>query len=268
MKAFGHHRFGKLLLWGYGCIVVTFLLTPLVVIVTMSFSSTTLLVFPPVGFSLKWYARAFSVTGLVESFIRSLVLALLCALLSAVFGTMAAIAMANKKFPGKTVITSFFLSPLVFPTIVVGVALLQYFRTIRFDNILLAMLLGHVVVTIPYTIRTVTASLEVFDYTLLDAARVLGADTLRTFSEVMLPVIKPGIFAGGVFSFLVSFDNYTVSMFLTDSKNITLPIRIFNYSQESIDPSVAAVSTIMIFVSIFIFVVGGRLVGVKELAHF
>jgi putative spermidine/putrescine transport system permease protein len=155
---------------------------------------------------------------------------------------------------------------LVFPSIVVGVALLQFFRTLRFDDVFAALVLGHVVVTIPYTIRTVTASLDVFDYTLLDAAKVLGADEFRTFFEVTLPIIKPGVFSGGVFAFLVSFDNYTVSMFLADAKNITLPIRIYNYSEASIDPSITAVAAMMILVSIAIFAISGRLIGVRDLS--
>jgi len=106
----------------------------------------------------------------------------------------------------------------------------------------------------------------VCDYTLLDAARVLGADTLRTFREVMLPIIKPGVFSGAVFAFLISFDNYTVSMFLADAKNITLPIRIYNYAEASIDPSVAAAATIMILVSVVLFVGMGRLIGVRGLS--
>ena len=176
--------------------------------------------------------------------------------------------MANRQFPGKGLVTSFFLSPLVFPSIVVGVALLQYYRTLRFDDVFLALLFGHIVVTMPYTIRTVTASLEVFDYSLLDAARVLGADTLRTFLEVMLPIIKPGVFSGGVFAFLISFDNYTVSMFLANAKNITLPIRIYNYAYEALDPTVAAISALMIVVSVFMFMIGGKLIGIKGLARF
>jgi putative spermidine/putrescine transport system permease protein len=268
MEVFLRRRLGWTILCGYGCLVVAFLLTPMIVLVTMSFSSSAMMTFPPVGFSLKWYPIAFSVTSLIGSFTLSIEMALLSAFFSAVFGTIAAIAMANRKFAGKGLVTSFFLSPLVFPSIVVGVALLQYYRTLRLDDVFIALLLGHIVVTVPYTIRTVTASLEVFDFTLLDAARVLGADTLKTFFEVMLPIIKPGVFSGAVFAFLISFDNYTVSMFLADSKNITLPIRIFNYAEANMDPSVAAVSAIMILVSVFIFVVGGRIVGVKGLSRF
>ncbi len=268
MKAFSSRHLGWTVLWGYGFLVVAYLLTPLVVLISMAFSSTGVMTFPPVGFSLKWFPAALAINRLVGSFVVSLELALLSALFSAALGTIAAVAIANRRFPGKPLLTAFFLSPLIFPTIVVGVALLQYYRSLRYDDVFMTLLLGHIVVTIPYTIRTVTASLEVFDYTLLDAARVLGADTLRTFREVMLPIIKPGVFSGAVFAFLISFDNYTVSMFLADSKNITLPIRIYNYAEASIDPSVAAAATIMILVSVILFVGMGRLIGVKGLARF
>jgi len=268
VKVFLRRHLGWTVLWGYGVLVIAFLLTPLVVLISMSFSSTAMLTFPPVGFSLKWYPEAFSVSQLVDSFVLSIKLALLSAFLSAVFGTIASLAMTHRRFPGKGFLTSFFLSPLVFPSIVIGVALLQYYRTLRYDDVFLGLLLGHIVVTMPYTIRTVTASLEVFDYSLLDAAKVLGADTVRTFVEVMLPIIKPGVFSGAVFAFLISFDNYTVSMFLANAKNITLPIRIFNYADVALDPTVAAISALMIVVSVIMFVVGGRLVGVKGLARF
>lgn len=268
MGVFLRRQLGWAVLWGYGALVIVFLLTPLVVLVSMSFSSTAMLTFPPVGFSLKWYPVAFSVSQLIDSFVLSIKLAVLSAFLSALFGTIASIAMANRRFPGKVLVTSFFLSPLVFPSIVVGVALLQYYRMLRYDDVFLGLLLGHIVVTMPYTIRTVTASLEVFDYSLLDAARVLGADGLRTFLEVMLPIIKPGVFSGGVFAFLISFDNYTVSMFLANAKNVTLPIRIFNYADVAIDPTVAAISALMIVVSVVIFMAGGRLIGIRGLARF
>jgi putative spermidine/putrescine transport system permease protein len=268
VRTSSHGSLGRIVLWLYGLLVVVFLLTPLVVVVSMSFSEPSTMAFPPTGFTWKWYAKALAVTGLGESFVRSIELALLSALVSAVLGTFAAVGMANRKFPGKALITSFFLSPLVFPSIVVGVALLQFNRTIHYNDVFVTMLLGHVVVTIPYTIRTVTASLEVFDYTLLDAARVLGADGPRTFFEVMLPIIKPGVFSGSIFAFLVSFDNYTVSMFLADAKNITLPIRIYNYSEASIDPSITAVAAIMILVSIAIFAISGKLIGVRGLSKF
>lgn len=268
MEVFLRRRLGWTALWGYGVLVIIFLLSPLVVLISMSFSSTALLTFPPVGFSLKWYPVAFSVSGLIDSFMLSIELALASAFLSAVFGTFASIAMTSQRFPGRGVLTSFFLSPLVFPSIVIGVALLQYYRSLRYDDVFVGLLLGHIVVTMPYTIRTVTASLQVFDYSLLDAAKVLGADTMRTFFEVMLPIIKPGVFSGAVFAFLISFDNYTVSMFLADAKNITLPIRIFNYADVALDPTVAAISSLMIVVSVVMFLAGGRLIGVKGLSRF
>jgi putative spermidine/putrescine transport system permease protein len=268
MGVFLRRRLGWTLLWVYGLLVVAFLLAPLVVLVSMSFSATPALTFPPSGFSLQWYPLAWTTPGLIASFLLSIELAVLSAILSAVFGTAISLAMTNRGFPGRGFLTSFFLSPLVFPSMVVGVALLQYFRTLHFDNVFLALLGGHVLVTMPYTIRTVTASLQAFDYSLLDAARVLGADTIRTFSEVMLPIIKPGVFAGAVFAFLISFDNYNVSMFLADAKNIPLPLRIFNYAETALDPSVAAISTLMVVVSVVIFVVSGRIIGVKGLARF
>lgn len=268
MEVFLRRRLGWAVLWGYGVLVSAFLLIPLVVLLSMSFSSTPMLTFPPIGFSLQWYPVALSVPGLIDSFVLSIQLALLSSILSAVFGTIASIALVNPRLPGRGVITSFFLSPLVFPSIVIGVALLQYYRMMRYDDVFMGLVLGHVVVTIPYTIRTVTASLEVFDYSLLDAAKVLGADTVRTFIEVMLPIIKPGVFSGAVFAFLISFDNYTVSMFLADAKNIPLPLRIFHYADVALDPTVAAISALMIAVSVIIFLVGGRLIGVQGLARF
>ena len=268
MAIFLRRRLNWFLLCGYGLLVVAFLLTPLIVLILMSFSSTGQLVFPPIGFSLQWYPLAAKVQGILDSFMLSLKLAFLTAVLSAALGTLGSLAMTRHRFPGKSLLMAFFLSPLVFPSIVVGVALLQFYRMAYFDDVFITLLLAHIIVTIPYTVRTVTASLEVFDYTLLDAARVLGADTLKTFTEVMLPIIKPGVFSGAVFAFLISFDNYTVSMFLTDAKNISLPIRIFNYAEFAIDPTIAAISTVMILVSVLLFVISSKLIGVKELAKF
>jgi putative spermidine/putrescine transport system permease protein len=247
---------------------VVFLALPIVSLIVMSFSAAEYITFPPIGFSLKWYGRIFGMPGLVDSLVLSLWLAAVATLLSLVLGVGAALGLARARFRGRGVVIAALMSPLVVPSIVTGLALLQFFVDRRLRSADWNLLAGHVVITLPYVTRTVLASLEVFDWSLVDTARVLGAGPLRAFWRVTLPIVRPGILAGGIFAFLTSFDNYTISFFLADARLVPLPVTVFNYISNIFDPGVAALSAVLIYASAILLVVAERMIGASRLRGF
>jgi putative spermidine/putrescine transport system permease protein len=247
---------------------VVFLALPIVSLVIMSFSAAEYIHFPPIGFSLKWYGRILQMPGFADSLVLSLRLAALATALSVGIGVAAALGLARTHFRGRNAVIAGLMSPLVVPSIVTGLALLQFFvdRDLRSAN--WNLLAGHVIITLPYVTRTVLASLEVFDWSLVDTARVLGAGPLRAFWRVTLPIVRPGILAGAIFAFLTSFDNYTVSFFLADATLVPLPVTVFNYINNVFDPGVAALSAVLIYASAIVLIVTERLVGASRLRGF
>lgn len=259
---------GAVLLYAFVVAMVVFLAAPIVALVIMSFNGAEYITFPPIGFSLKWYGRILAMPGFVDALVLSLQLALLATALSLVLGIAAALGLARTSFRGRQALLSALMSPLVVPSIVTGLALLQFFVDRNMRSADWNLLVGHVIITLPYVVRTVLASLEVFDWSLVDTARVLGAGPARAFWRVTLPIIRPGVLAGGIFAFLTSFDNYTISFFLADARLVPLPVAVFNYIQNIFDPTVAALSAVLIYASAVILVVSERLVGASRLRGF
>ncbi|MBN8900645.1 MAG: ABC transporter permease subunit, partial [Rhodospirillales bacterium] len=204
--------------------------------------------------------------GLVPSVLLSLEVAAIATVVSLVLGTLAAIAVVRGRFPGREAIATFLVSPLMLPGLVLGIALLQYFRSLGLHAALPTLLLAHVLVVLPYVMRTLMGGLSLFDFTLLDAARTLGLSWPRAVLQVMVPVLAPSFLTGGLFGFISSVDNYPVSIFLTDVYHKTLPIQLLQYIGESPDPTIAAVSTLMIGLTVLVLVLGERLVGLDRMA--
>lgn len=259
---------GQLALYGFVGLVVLFSAAPILALVMLSFTAGEYIAWPPVGFSLKWYGRILAMPGFVDSLWLSLGLAAQSTALSLVLGIAAALGLARSDLPGKQVLVSALMSPLVVPSIVTGLALLQFFYDRDLRSADWNLVVGHTIITLPYVVRTVLASLEVFDWSLVDTARVLGAGPLRAFWRVTLPIVRPGVLAGGIFAFLTSFDNYTISMFLADGELVPLPVRVFNYVQGNLDPAVAALSATLIYGSALILILSDRLVGAGRLRGF
>lgn len=245
--------------------VMVFLIGPLVIVAGLSLNKANLIQFPPRELSLHWYGDVWHLDGFVASVVLSLKLAALTTIGTAILGTMSAIALVRYRFPGRQVLLGVFLSPLVLPAIVIGIALLQYFRTIDLISTFSALLVAHIAITMPFMIRTMSASLEVMDENLFEAAKMMGADVLQTFIHITMPTVRSGFIAGILFTFILSFDNYTVSLFLTDPQTETLPIRMLKFTQVRIDPTVAAAATVLILLSILILVLATHLIGLRRL---
>ena len=249
----------------FNVLFIGFLVAPVVVVVLVAFTPEGWLSIPTTSFSLRWFRAIADHPEFISAFRNSLGIALAASLLATAIGTLAALGIVRYRFPGRDVVSSFLLSPLMVPTVVTGVALLYFFSRIGLASTLAGIIVAHVVVTGPYVVRTVSASLAGFDRSLELAAMTLGAGRWQTFRSVTLPLIQPGLAAGAVFAFIVSFDELTVTLFVTGPKLATLPIRIYNHITYITDPLVAAVSALLVFLTIGIVLILERLVGLDRL---
>ena len=192
--------------------------------------------FPPQGFTLRWFEKFLATPEFVESIRISAMLATVSTVIAAVLGTSSALALARFRIPGKATISALLLSPILFPTIVLGLALLVFTTRIGLSEPSPTSFRAHVVLITPFVIRMVMVSLAQFDPAIEEAARNLGAVLLRTFVRITLPLIRPGVLAGAVFAFILSFDELVVTLFLTAPGLQTLPIRIYTYVEYSASP--------------------------------
>ena len=257
-------RLGPLVLMAASMMVLVFLLAPLLVVVAISFTESNFLSFPPQGFSLKWYEQIIRNPLYISAFGLSLKVAGLGTLIAVCLGVPASIILKRKRFFGSQLISAMFLSPLILPTIVLGVAILQYASALGFAMTFGAMLAGHSVLIIPYVIRATLVSLTDFDLSVEEAAQDLGASTFQTFYLVTLPQIKPGVIAGALLGFVISWINVEVSIFNSTSADVTLPVRIFNQVQGTVDPSMAAISALTIYFAIVTVLALDYFVGIEK----
>jgi putative spermidine/putrescine transport system permease protein len=258
-------RLGLGLAWTALGLVILFLLLPILVVIPVSFTEATIFRFPPQGFSLQWYAKIRSVDGLLGALWLSARIAALATAISLLLGTLCAIALVRDAVPGAGAIATFMVSPLMLPGLVLGIALLQAMRDVGLRDAWWCLLLAHVVITMPFVMRTVLASLSQFDFAMVDAARTLGCSYPLALWRVLVPNILPGFVSGALFAFIASFDNYPVSMFLVDVRTKTLPIQLLNYLEISPDPTLAAVSTVLIGLTILVLLACDRLVGLRRM---
>lgn len=264
----GLERSISIVVYAVAAFAVAFMLTPLVVTVAVSFGSASVFTLPPPEWSLRWYERLGSLRGLWPALSTSLQIATLSTAISLVLGTMCAIGLTRDKVRGSEAIVSFVVSPLMLPGLVIGIALLQFFREWGLRDAWTSLLLAHVVITLPYVARTVIGALSLFDFTLIDAARTLGCSYPAAIRKVLVPVLAPAFMTSGMFAFLASIDNYPISIFFSDAWTKTLPIQMLQFVEERPDPTIAAISTGLILLAILAMIVGDRLVGIRRMAQF
>ncbi len=261
-------KIANALIWLVAGIAILFLLAPLAITIAVSLGDSAVFTLPPPGWSLRWYERLPATRGLAASLWTSVQIAGLSTLISLVLGTLCAIALVRGSLPGREAIATFLVSPLMLPGLVVGIAMLQGFRAFGLRDAWMSLLVAHVVITMPYVVRTVLAALSLFDFTLIEAARTLGCNYWQALRKVLVPALAPAFLTSGMFAFLASMDNYPVSIFFTDAWTKTLPIQMLQLVEERPDPMIAAISTLLILLAILAMVVGDRLVGLKRLADF
>jgi len=233
-------------LWTYTVVMVLYILAPLAVVVLNSFSSVAYNVFPPEGYSLRWYVNLMAQQEFYGALARSVILAALSTVVSLVIGTMAAYALMRYRLPGSGLIKGFVMSPMVLPKIVLGVAVFMFFVRVRTMGSPLNLLLVHVLVCLPFVVAIVSAALANFDWTQAEAAQDLGAGLFTTFRRVVLPQISVSVFVAGVFAFMTSFDQVETTIFLVRPGDNTLPVAMFLYLQRWQDPTIAALSVVLI----------------------
>ncbi|MBI2527107.1 MAG: ABC transporter permease [Candidatus Rokubacteria bacterium] len=245
-------------------LIYLYILAPILIVAAIAFSGTESVAFPPATYSLRWFGKFLGERELMSSLGLSVALALVSSGASLVLGTLAAFGLVRGAMPGRTAVMNALMSPLMVPALVTGISFLQYFALLGVPS-LPALFLGHTVITLPYVVRTIAASLENFDIELEHAAVSLGADRLAAIRKVTLPMLANSVAAAVLFSFIVSFENLPVALFLSDPFSVTLPMRIYSYIEWVFDPTVAAASAIQVVVVVVLVLVVERLVGVSRL---
>lgn len=237
------------------------MIVPILFVVTTAFSAGSTLRFPPEGFSLRWFAAAVTYDPFMESLVSSLELALGATALALLLGVPVTLAVHRGKLPGRGLVEGLFLSPLIVPELVVGLALYQQLMIGLGLNNITALLVGHTSLMLPYAVRVTGASLALLDPAVEEAARGLGASPLRAFRTVTLPMLRPGIFSAALLGFVTSFNNVPLSLLLQDRDFQTLPVTMLDYVQQSYDPQIAAMATLILAGTVVIAVIAERAVG-------
>jgi putative spermidine/putrescine transport system permease protein len=248
-------------------IAVLIIVTPVIVVLMMSFTENRTLKFPPTGFSLQWYAQLFDPVAsrpIQRAAANSVEIACLSTLLGVVLATGAALGLSRSDSRLARIADSFFMSPLVLPGITFGLAALVYFSLLGFRPSLNLIVAGHLIVTMPFILRTTTASLTQLDPALLDSSASLGASWLYTLRRVTLPLIAPGIAAGAFLAFMASIDNVPVSLFLSNARTEVLPMRMWGMMESTLDVRVAAVSGVLIAAAFLLMLVMEWTVGLTR----
>ena len=244
--------FGRVVLWLFVAIVLVYLVFPVFVVAPVSFSSAKYLQFPPPGWSLQWYQNYLERPGWVPATFVSIRVAIMTTILATTLGTAASLALVRGRFPGRNAINSFMVSPLVVPGIIVAIGVYFFYAQARLVGNPLGLALAHTALALPFVVTNVSATLHGFDERLEYAAMNLGANRWQTFRRVTLPIIRPGVFAGALFAFITSFDELIVALFVSGTGAVTLPRKMWDSLRQEIDPTIAAVSTILIAFSIVI----------------
>lgn len=247
-----------------------FLLLPVVAVTYVAFFDSKFLMFPPPGYTLEWFANVFRQRAFIEGFVTSGQVAFLASLIGVFSGTLAAFSLVYFDFPGRKAALNFMLAPLLVPGIVAGTALYIFYIQVGqttgwFPTRSLAgLVIAHVVLTIPWSVRLIVASLGMLDRSIEEAARNLGASAWSTFWHVTLPRMRAGIVAAAIFSFVISFENLEVSVLLVTPGSTTLPIAMLQYLEFEMDPTLAAASAIQIAIVAILLLVSDRYVKLSR----
>ncbi len=253
--------------WLTGALVLLyiFLLGPFLVIFIAAFGADSTLAFPPRGgFTLDWFVNVFNTSQFVDSFWISLGIALVATGIALLLGIPVAYALVNFRFPGQGLLETIFSSPVLVPGLVIGFAMLRFFVLLGDFDVMLGLLIGHTAILFPYSVRVISASLRNLDPGIEEAAISLGATRLRGFLLVVLPNVRSGMAAAFILAFITSFNNVPVSLFLTGPGVTTLPISMLVYMEYYYDPTIAALSTLLIIFSVVLVQGAERLLGLSK----
>ncbi|WP_246154580.1 ABC transporter permease [Methylobacterium oryzihabitans] len=258
-------NWAALALGAYVVAFLGFIVAPIAAVVLVSFSSASFITFPIPGYTLRWYWRIIEYRPFLDAMLVSIEVALASTVLAAALGVPAALALARSRGVPAALVSNFLLAPITVPAIVLGLALLYFLASLSFGLSFTALLIAHTVAGIPYVTRTVLAVYRSLPPDLEEASAVLGATRWQTFRYTTLPLVRPGVFAGGLFAVLTSLDNLPLSFFFGSASTSTLPVVMLSYMENQFDPSIAAVSTVQMLVAIVALVVTDRVYGIEKL---
>jgi len=245
-------------------LAILLLVLPSFVVIVVSFTSSYSLRFPPPGYSMRWYAALGDAWQLQFAAWNSFSVALWTTGLSVLLGVAAALAIARSTSLKAKVLDSLFMSPLVLPALAFGLSVLMLFSLAGVPISPLTLIIGHVIVCVPYVIRTTVAALAQLDTVLLESSASLGASRWYSFRRVTLPLIRPGILAGAFLAFMSSFDNVPVSLFLRDARTDMLPIRMWQDLEGKLDVTIAAASGVIIALTVTALIIMERTSGLSR----
>lgn len=251
-------------MFALAALTLVLLIAPTLVVVTVSFTDGFSLKFPPPSYSLRWYRELLDASQLHFAASNSIQVALATTLLSVLLGVAGALAISRSASATARVLDSLFMSPLVLPALAFGFAALMTFSAVGWTVSTTTLVIGHTVVCVPYVIRTTTAALAQMDPALLESSTSLGATRLYTFRRVTWPLIRPGVLAGAFIAFMSSFDNVPVSLFLRDARTDMLPIRMWQDLEGRLDVTIAALSGVIIVITLVMMLVMERATGLSR----
>jgi len=238
------------------CVLVfVFLVAPIIVIIPISLSSSSLLNYPLPGLSLKWFEVIFTPYPWMLSLENSVIIASATTVLATILGTLAAYGLTSVEFRLKGLVLALLLSPMMVPLVITALAAYFVFARVGLAGTFTGMILAHTVLAVPFVVITVTATLQGFDRNMVRAAQSLGARPLGAFFSVTLPLIMPGVISGAIFAFVTSFDEIVVALFIASPAQFTLPRQLFSGLRDNLDPSIVAIATLLIVVSVALMAV-------------
>jgi len=236
----------RLLLGLIALLVGAFLLLPIALIVALSFGSSQWLQFPPPGWTLRWYEELFADPEWLGSFLTSFQIAVVVTVLSVGIGAMASFGLTRGEFRGRELLRALFLTPMILPVVVLAVALYAFFLRLHLNGTFIGFVLAHLVIALPFSIIAISNALERFDRDIETAAIVCGASPLEAKIRITLPGIRLGLMSAAIFSFLASWDEVVIAIFMASPDLQTLPVRIFGTLRQDLSPVIAAISTVLI----------------------
>lgn len=246
-------------------IIIFYTFSPIFTLIISSFSNKEYIVFPPEGFSLKWYRIAFDTRNFKEGFILSATVGVLASCISLFLGLLASYAISRYPFKLKGLFGLLCQSPSLIPIIVIAVTLLMFFSFLKWKISFITLVIGHIVITIPYCFRVLLPVLQGIDKSYDEAALILGASKFNVFRKIIFPLLKPAIFSALLFSFVVSFGNLSLSIFLSKPGVTTLPVALFQKAEYGQDPSLAAIASIFVLFAIIVVLVIQKTIGIKTI---
>jgi putative spermidine/putrescine transport system permease protein len=243
-------------------LIFLFLIGPILIIIPLSFNvqpyftfTPEMLSFDPAGFSTRWYEEFFASEEWIRSIKNSFMVAIASTIIATSLGTLAALGLSRPEMPYRALIMSILISPMIVPLIISAAGMFFFYSSINLAGTFLGLILAHTALGIPFVVITVTATLSGFDHSLTRAAAGLGANSRTVFFKIMLPLVTPGVISGALFAFITSFDEVVVAIFIAGVEERTIPLQMWGGIREQISPTILAVATLLVLVSVILLTV-------------